>query len=245
MENVIEGLVAKGGTLHFTLIDPEKQSPEESASMAKSSESYGSSAIMIGGSTTDFETVHSVTKAIKEAVDIPLILFPGSAEGVSPAADYIFFMSCLNSTQRRFLIEEQVKGAPFVKKGGINVIPLGYVLISTSKEPTMVEKVAQPDPITEDDVDKAVAYALAAQYLGMHTVYLEAGSGAEKPIPQKMIEAVKEALDIPLIVGGGIRSPEEAKAAVTAGADVVVTGTIIEKDIDVHKAVVEAVVGQR
>ncbi|MFH1722349.1 MAG: geranylgeranylglyceryl/heptaprenylglyceryl phosphate synthase [Candidatus Altiarchaeota archaeon] len=244
MENVIEGWLVGGKRLHFTLIDPDKQSPKEASEMAEASESFGSNALMIGGSTADAKTVNEVTKAIKESVNIPVILFPGSAEGVSPYADYIFFMSCLNSTKRRFLVSEQVKGAPLVKKAGIAIIPLGYILISTSDEPTTVEKVAEPDPIGPNDLDKAVAYALTAQYFGMHTVYLEAGSGAKNPIPPEMIKKVKEALDIPLIVGGGIHDPQSAKAAVEAGADVIVNGTTAEKDMENHREIVKAVISE-
>ncbi len=243
MENVLESWVTEWGALHFSLIDPDKQAAADAAEMAVASEGAGSSAIMIGGSTAPVDTVDAVTQAVKEAVSIPLVLFPGSSAGVSPHADYIFFMSCLNSTKRRFLVEEQVKGAPLIKKGSVKIIPLGYLLVSTSSTPTTVERVAAPDPITAIDVDKAVAYALTAQYFGMHTVYLEAGSGAEQPVPAPMISAVKDALDIPLIVGGGIHTPQAAKAAVAAGADIIVNGTTAEKDLALHKDIIKAVVG--
>ena len=120
-------------------------------------------------------------------------------------------MSLLNSKSRKYLVEEQLKGALVVKKFGITAIPMGYIVISTSKKPTTVETVGQVDRIWENEIDKTVSYALMAQYFGMHCIYLEAGSGAEKPVPDGMIKAIREQLDIPIIVGGGIRDAKTAR----------------------------------
>jgi phosphoglycerol geranylgeranyltransferase len=130
----------KQNKLHFTLIDPDKQSPEKAKELAKIFEDYGTDAIMVGGSTVDNETTDRVTNAVKESVKIPIILFPNAREGISKSADYIFFMSLLNSRSRKYLVEEQLKGAMIVKKFGIKVIPMGYIVISTSKKPTTVER---------------------------------------------------------------------------------------------------------
>ncbi|VVB51435.1 Geranylgeranylglyceryl phosphate synthase [uncultured archaeon] len=243
MENEIANWRKTKGVLHFTLIDPDKQPPTEAGKLAKAAQDAGSDAIMIGGSTTSHEAADATTKAVRESVSVPVILFPGGASGVSRHATHIFFMSLLNSTKRRFLVEEQLKGAMYIRKLGITPIPMGYILISTSETPTTVERVAEPDPIRESDVEKAVAYALTAQYFGMQCVYLEAGSGAQKPVPLEIVSAVKKALSIVVIVGGGIRSPDAARQRVKAGADVIVTGTIGERDpqklIDIIKAVKE------
>ncbi|MFH0861879.1 MAG: geranylgeranylglyceryl/heptaprenylglyceryl phosphate synthase [Candidatus Altiarchaeota archaeon] len=232
-----------GGKLHFTLIDPDKQPPEAAGKLAAQAEGFGSDAIMIGGSTAGHEVTDAVTAAIKAACKLPTILFPGTAAGVSRHADYLYWMMLMNSTNRRFLVGEQVKAAPFIKKLGLKLIPMGYVVISTSAKPTTVEKVGEVDRIGEEEVDKAVAYALTAEYYGMECIYLEAGSGADKPVPAEMVKAVKAALSIPLIVGGGIRDPLAAKAAIDAGADVIVTGTIAERDPKRLEEIVSAVKG--
>lgn len=242
--NIIKNWLKEKGKLHFTLIDPDKQSSEKAAKLANLCESFGTDAIMVGGSTIDQEITDKTTKEVKDSVKIPIILFPNSSNAISRFADYIFFMSMLNSKDRRFLIEEQLKGAPFIAKSKIKPIPLGYIVISTSKIPTTVERVGNPDKIFEKDVEKAVAYALAAKYFGFHCVYLEAGSGAEKPVPVEMVKEVKKNLDIPLIVGGGIRTPEAAKEIIKAGADVIVTGTIIERDPEIQKKIINTVKGR-
>jgi len=227
---MIRELVSKGGKHHFTLIDPDKQSPQEAGKLAAVAERYGTDAIMIGGSTAGHAVTDAVTAAVKAATKLPTILFPSTAAGLSPKADYIFWMMLMNSKDRRFLVGEQVKAAPLLKKTGVKPIPMGYIVISTSAKPTTVERVGDVDRILPEDVDKAVAYALTAQYYGMECVYLEAGSGADKPVPNRMIAAVKAAVTVPVIVGGGIRDGKAAFEAAVSGADIIVTGTILERD---------------
>jgi phosphoglycerol geranylgeranyltransferase len=241
MENVIAKWVKSKGKLHFTLIDPEKQKPTEAMKLASFAQKCGSDAIMVGGSTVSGEIVDETVVGLKEVLSIPVILFPSGAEGVSPHADYLFFMSLLNSRDPRFLVGEQAKAAPSLRKLKVKPIPMGYVVVSTSKKPTAVEVVGKVDRIREKDSKKAVAYALTAQYFGMHCVYLEAGSGADKPVPDKLVREVKDALNIPLIVGGGIRDAHTAAKKVKAGADVIVTGTIVERDPETNRKIIEAV----
>lgn len=238
--NLIESWIKERGKLHFTLIDPDKQSPEKAGELASRVESWGSDAIMVGGSTIVGDPVDATCKAIKKEAKIPVILFPSSARAVSGYADYIFFMSCLNSTRRKLIIGEQVRGALLVEKLGITPISMGYILINTGKT-TTVEKVAKPDVIRENDVEKAMAYALTTQYLGMDCVYLEAGSGAEKPVPVQMIVEIRKKLSIPIILGGGIRTRDLVKERIDAGADIIVTGTIAERNRDVAKEIIETV----
>lgn len=240
MKNIIEEWARGGNKLHFTLIDPDKQSPQDASQLAENAETWGSTAIMLGGSTVGGKIVDTTCKSIKEKVSIPIILFPSGSAGVSGYADYIFFMSLLNSKNRRYLVEEQVNGSLFLKKIGITPIPMGYILISTSKSPTTVERIADPDIIKSDDIEKALAYALTTQYFGMHCVYLEAGSGAEKPVPTQMIQQIREELDIPLIVGGGIRDSDTAKNIAQSGADIVVTGSIGENDPKTLQMIIES-----
>jgi len=239
--SVVGKWVKKEGKLHFTLIDPEKQKPDKAGELAALAESYGSDAVMVGGSTASGAATDETVKAIKAACKLPVILFPGNSEGVSPSADYLFFMMLVNSRNPKFLVGEQVKAAPQVKKSKLKVIPMGYVVVSTSAKPTAVERVGEVLSITEGDVDAAVAHALAAQYFGMSCVYLEAGAGAEKPVTDGMIKKVKAALDVPLIVGGGIRDGVTAKAKAVAGADAVVTGTVAEDDPQKLQEIIEAV----
>ena len=225
--------------LHFALLDPDKQTPEKAGEIAKTAENAGSTAIMVGGSTIlSQEQVDECVKAIKEHSKLPVILFPSGAKYLSKYADAVFFMSLLNSRNLDFVIREHVKGAPFVKHSGIEPISMGYVIV----EPGMTAgKVGEVDLIGKKDIETAIGYALSAQYLGMDMFYLEAGSGAPEPVSDEMITSVKKAIDIPLIVGGGIRSPRVASKKAKAGADVVVTGTKLEEDKHVRKTLADLI----
>jgi phosphoglycerol geranylgeranyltransferase len=242
---IIQNWIKKKRRLHFTLIDPDKQTPNEAGLLAKQCASYGTDAIMVGGSTVEGRVVDETVAEVKKACRLPVILFPSTAAGVSPRADYIFWMMLLNSTSRRFLVGEQVKAAVPLSRTKVKPISMGYIVISTSSKPTAVERVGLAERIDGADIESAVAHALAAQYFGMECVYLEAGSGAEKPIPEVMVRKVKQAISIPLIVGGGIRTPEAAKRIVKSGADVVVTGTIAERNPEVIAGIIRAVKGRR
>ncbi|NJE01298.1 MULTISPECIES: geranylgeranylglyceryl/heptaprenylglyceryl phosphate synthase [Thermococcus] len=220
--------------LHFVLLDPDDVTPEEAARIAKMSEEIGVDAIMIGGSTgAEGDVLDGVVRAIKESSSLPTILFPGSHGGISRYADSIFFMSLLNSTNPFFITGSQALGAFTVKRYGIEPIPMAYLIVEPGET---VGWIGDAKPIPRHKPKIAAAYALAGQYLGMRMVYLEAGSGAPQPVPPEMIALVKRVIDVPLIVGGGIRSAEQARAAVRAGADIIVTGTAIEKAGSLEKA---------
>jgi phosphoglycerol geranylgeranyltransferase len=221
------------GPLHFSLLDPDKQDPQIAGQLAKISEEAGSSAIMVGGSTlVSQQQVDSTVKAIKDHSNLPIILFPSGANYLSSFADAVFFMSLLNSNNLDFVIREHVKGASFVKQSGIEPISMGYVIV----EPGMTAgRVGQVDLIKRKDKKTAINYGLAAQFLGMDFYYLEAGSGAPDPIPNEMISAVKANIDIPLLVGGGIRDLHTAKEKAKAGADIIITGTTLEQDKNIEK----------
>jgi len=214
------------GAIHLTLIDPEKVTPLQAATIVENSKASGTSAIMIGGSTF-VSQVHldEVVKSVKQTVDLPTILFPNNITGISRHADAIWFMSLLNSVDPYFLIGAQILGAPLVKKFGLEPISLGYVIVGEGGTAGIVGKAI---PVPYDKPELAAAHALAGQFLGMHFLYLEGGSGAKTPVPPDMIRAVKHYIDIPLIVGGGIKSREQALAAASSGADVIVTGNLIE-----------------
>ena len=214
------------GSIHITLIDPEKVTPPQASRVAESSKISGTSAMMIGGSTFVSQAhLDDVVKAIRRTVKIPTILFPNNITGISRHADAIWFMSLLNSVDPYFLIGAQILGAPLVKKYGLEPISMGYVIVGEGGTAGIVGK-AIAVPYNKPEL--AAAHALAGQYLGMHFIYLEGGSGAKNPVPPEMIRTVKHFIDIPLIVGGGIRTKGQALAAASAGAEIIVTGNITE-----------------
>jgi phosphoglycerol geranylgeranyltransferase len=224
-------------TVHLTLLDPDKQEPALAGEIALGAKRGGTDGIMVGGSTQiSQENLDATVKSIKEKVDLPVILFPGGVTGISKHADAIFFMSLLNSKNPYFITGAQATGAPIVKTVGIEPISMGYVVVEPGGE---VGRVGEAELVKRDDAELAAGYALAAQYLGMNLVYLEAGSGADSHVPIEMISAVKGAIDIHLIVGGGIRNGADAKTVKDAGADIIVTGTIVEQTGDVEGKIKE------
>lgn len=214
------------GTIHMTLIDPDKQEAAVAAEIARSAVDLGSDVIMIGGSTdVTQENLDATASAIKAVVDVPVIYFPSGAHAISAHCDALYFMSMVNSRSLSMVIGEQIKASRIVKKLGIEPLSMGYIIV----EPGMkVGEVGEAKPVRRDDIDSAISYALTAEYYGMGLVYLEAGSGADLPVPPAMISAVKSEISVPLLVGGGIRTPEAARAAKEAGADAIITGTLVE-----------------
>ena len=231
--------------LHFALIDPGDSDPELVPEIASSIEKAGSDAIMVGGSIAAVGSKNDIViQAIKKGTDLPVIIFPGGSAAVSPYADAIFFMSILNSRNPYFITKAQALGAPAVKMYDLEPIPMGYLVVEPGEA---VGWVGEADLIPRRKPQIAAAYALAAQYMGMDLVYLEAGSGACEPVPDSMVTMGKEMVDIPVVVGGGIRAPVQASKIAQAGADIVVTGTIIEKSDDIASAlqpIVKAVKGE-
>jgi phosphoglycerol geranylgeranyltransferase len=226
-------------TLHFSLIDPDKQSPDAAGKIAAFVESVGSFAVMVGGSTLSSQAqVDATVQAIKRQCGLPVVLFPSGARFLSRFADAVFFMSLMNSRRLEFVIREQVAGSLFVRQSGLEPISMGYVIV----EPGMtVGRVGDVDLIGKEDAGAAVGYALAAQYLGMRFFYLEAGSGATSPVSDGMIRAVKGQVDIPVFVGGGIRDGAMAREKAKAGADVIVTGSALEGSRDFRQRLPEII----
>jgi len=212
--------------LHFTLIDPEKLDEKKTGMIAKEASQAGTDAIMLGGSTgITSENLDKAVIVIKENARLPVILFPGDVSGVSKYADAIFFMSLLNSRNPYYITGAQAAGAIAVKKLGIEPISMGYIVVEPGG---MVGYIGDAKLIPRSKPEIAVGYALAAQYLGMNLIYLEGGSGIPEPIPKEMISMVRKTIDIPLVVGGGIRTEKDASAAAQSGADIIVTGTVVE-----------------
>ena len=228
VEKYLLNKIRHDGAVHITLVDPEKAPPESAAKTAREAEKYKTAAIMVGGSTlTSTSQLEETVKAIKKTVKIPVILFPNNITGICQHADAIWFMSLLNSADPYFIIGAHVLGAPLIKKFGLEPIPLGYVIVGEGGAASVMGR-ALPIPFNKPEL--AAAHALAAEYLGMHFVYLEAGSGANQSVPLDMIRMMKSVVSIPLIVGGGIRKGEQVKKIVGAGADVVVTGNVTEEE---------------
>ncbi len=221
---------AQHNTLCFALIDSESLSASEAANIAKRAQGAGAAAILVGGSsTTDQIELNNVVASIKQAVRIPVILFPGNVTGISPNADAILFSSLLNSENPYFITQAQALGALAVKKHNIEAIPMGYLIIG---EGSSVWFIGRARGIPFDKPSLAVMYALAAQYMGMRSLYLEAGSGASSNVQPKMVAAVRQNFSGLLIVGGGIKNGRTAKEIAKAGADVIVVGTLFERGSD-------------
>jgi phosphoglycerol geranylgeranyltransferase len=223
----LEGQLRKG-PLHLTLIDPEKSGGEEAGRMARGAVELGSHAILLGGSTgISPSSMGAAARAVKAAVQVPAIIFPEGPGSLSPGADAILFMSLLNSRNLDLLIRAHAKAARVVRQLRLEPIPLGYLVIAPGMR---VGEVGAADLVARDDPAAAQGYALAAEYLGMRFVYLEAGSGAPSPVPVEIVRAVREVLSIPLIVGGGIRTGADAERLLDAGAQLLVTGTVAEEE---------------
>ena len=224
---LIDG-IREEGCIHLALIDPEKFS-NNLPQIVTDLEEHGTTAIMVGGSTLKSSALLDRTvRIIRDSCSLPTILFPNGPVGISRFAHSIFFMSLLNSSSTRYLIESQVIGASVVRRFNLEPIPLGYMIVGQSE--TAVSTVGRAKPVPFSKVELATDYALAAQYLGMRFVYLEAGSGAERMVDPRMVSKVNERINVPLIVGGGIRTPAQAERLAKAGASAIVTGTVLEQE---------------
>ncbi len=229
--------------LHFTLIDPDKTLPKEAAEIAKKAFDAGTDAIFVGGSIGISEQdVDSIVKAVKKAVKIPVILFPGNVTGISKYADAILFMSLLNSDDPYFIVGAQVLGSVIVKRYGIEPLPTAYIILGEGGAAGVIGK-ARPLPVNKPEL--AVAYALAASMMGMRFVYFERGSGAPEPVPPEVIVYAKKVLPkhMFIIVGGGIRTVEDAERVAKAKPNAIVTGTIVEKDPEKALEIIRAIKG--
>lgn len=215
------------GPVHFTLIDPDKSPGEEAAAIAHGAVELGSDVILLGGSTgISPEKMGQAATAIKGRVSEPVVIFPEGATSLTPTADAVLFMSLLNSRSLDLVIRTHARAAPAIRAMGLEPISMGYLVIAPGMR---VGEVGQVDAVARADTSLAVGYSLAAQYLGMQLIYLEAGSGAPSPVPVEMVRAVRNGVDIPVIVGGGIRTGPEARRLLDAGAQILVTGSITEE----------------
>lgn len=227
IENYLKTNRKKKGPLLLLLIDSENAGGKSASKLAREAEKSGASAILVGGSSaTDQLSMFETVKNIKKSTRLPVILFPGNVTGVVPEADAILFSSLLNSSDPYFISQAQALGAPSVLKFGLEPLPTAYIIIG---EGTTVWHVGSVRTIPFDKPNLAAMYALAAQFMGMRFVYIEAGSGARSSVKPEMVSAVRKVFKGFLIVGGGIRNTFNAREIVKAGADAIVIGTFIEK----------------
>jgi putative glycerol-1-phosphate prenyltransferase len=211
------------------LIDPDKIGKAQVYDLVKLAQDAGADLFLIGGSLVVNDILDELISEIKRISHIPVILFPGSSRQLSYNADALLFLSLISSRNADLLIGKHVESAPFLKRSPLEIISTGYMLIDGGI-PTSVSYMSNSNPIPATKDDIAVCTAMAAELLGMKMIYMDAGSGALNPVSQSMISAVSNAIDIPLIVGGGIKTPESAQKAVLSGADIVVVGNAIEKE---------------
>ena len=211
------------------LLDPDKMRLERLQQTLEQAILAGVDFFLIGGSLVVNDMLDELLSDIRRQCDIPLVLFPGNSFQLSWRADAILFLSLISGRNPELLIGQHVVAAPFLKMSPLEIISTGYILVDGGVT-TAVQYMSNTYPIPAHKDDIAVCTALAGEMLGLKMMYLEAGSGAIRPVSESMIEAVRGAVSVPLLVGGGIRTPEKAAAKLRAGADVVVIGNAIEQD---------------
>jgi len=211
------------------LLDPDHFHPERDKELIQRSEAHGIHYIFIGGSLVQSSRLDEMIQGLKAITTIPIVLFPGSVLQVSGEADALFFLSLISGRNPEMLIGNHVIAAPYVKKSGLEVIPTGYMLIDSGRQ-TTASYMSNTMPIPHDKPDIAKCTALAGEMLGLKVIYMDGGSGAMNPISPEMIYSVSGAVDIPIIVGGGIKNKTTAIQILNAGADIIVVGNALERD---------------
>ncbi len=220
--------VTAGGAGYLVLLDPDAKSASDNASLAREAEEAGADILLVGGSLSLSGRCEDTVRAVKSCSSLPVAIFPGNAGFISAGADAVLFLSLVSGRNPQFLIGEQVLAAPAIRRLGIEAIPTAYMLVEGGST-TSVEFMSGTRPIPRDKPDIAMAHALAGQYLGMKLVFMDAGSGAGQHVPEEMVKAVAGYVDLPVMVGGGIRDADSARSLVRAGARLIVTGDAIER----------------
>lgn len=222
------------------LVDPDKADKEYINKIVELSLEASVDYFFVGGSLVVVDRVNECIQQIKSLCDIPVVLFPGSPSQVSKYADALLYLSLISGRNPELLIGQHVVSAPFIKSSGLEVIPTGYIVVDGGA-PTSVSYISNTAPVPADKSDIAACTAMAGEMLGLKIIYMDAGSGAKNPVKAEMIEKVANNIDIPLIVGGGIKTPEKAVENCNAGADVIVVGNAIEKEISLLKEISSAI----
>ncbi|WP_100614049.1 geranylgeranylglyceryl/heptaprenylglyceryl phosphate synthase [Confluentibacter citreus] len=225
----IEYSIKNGEKLLAVLIDPDKFFIEKVSEFIEKINKSLATHIFVGGSTVNEHDTEFLVIEIKKHTKLPVILFPGDVTQITNKAHALLFLSLISGRNPEYLIGKHVNAISKLKNTNLEVIPTGYILIENGKE-TAVEKVTKTKPIPRKSIEEIVNTAKAGELLGMKLIYLEAGSGAKTPVTSQIISSVKQELEIPLIVGGGIRNREQLENAYNSGADLVVIGTAFEED---------------
>ncbi len=210
------------------LIDPDNQTEDSLMSMSEKIINCKVDVILVGGSLLLGDHFEKTLALLRKNTSLPIILFPGNNYQISSQADAILLLSLISGRNPEYLIGQHVVAAPQIRASGLEVIPTGYMLIDGGRVST-TSYMTQTVPIPYDKPDIAVATAMAGEMLGLQSIYLEAGSGAHRSISVEMLRAVKSSISIPVITGGGIRTPEQAEALAEAGSNMIVLGNILEK----------------
>jgi putative glycerol-1-phosphate prenyltransferase len=221
------------------LIDPDKVEMKGVMTLVNSYVTAGVDLFFVGGSLISGSNFYILVEALKRQNEIPVVIFPGSNLHIHDGADAILLLSLISGRNAELLIGQHVVAAPILKKSGLEILSTGYMLIESGKS-TTVSYISNTLPIPSDKEDIAVCTAMAGEMLGLKLIYLDGGSGAQNPVPGKMISAVRRSVSVPLVVGGGINSATKAQMAWEAGADVVVVGNGLEKEPELLKDIVES-----
>ena len=227
--NNLQNTITSKGAAYLILLDPDKITEDKLEKFIKHCEVSGVDGFLIGGSLLVNGNFQNFVKKVKSNTTLPVIIFPGSVDQVCPEADAILYLSVVSGRNPEHLIGKHVLAAPIIKRAEIEPISTGYILVESGKT-TTAQYMSSSLPIPRNKNDIAAATALAAEYLGMKLIYLEAGSGADLPVPDEMISAVANYCSVPVVVGGGIRNPEIARKKVKAGAKIIVTGNFFEDE---------------
>lgn len=227
--NIYNSITNSGKKLFGVLVDPDKYQEDKIVSISETATEAAVDFFLVGGSLITNNHLDRCIRLIKNNSRIPVILFPGSMMQIHPKADAILLLSLISGRNPDLLIGKHVIAAPYLKESGLEILPTGYMLVESGKATTALY-MSNTTPIPRDKEDIAICTALAGEMLGLRLIYLDGGSGAENPVPETMIKGVKNNITVPLIVGGGIKTPEAASKACLAGADLVVVGNAIEKD---------------
>lgn len=222
------------------LIDPDKVNQPVLDDLIRLSLSARVDYFLVGGSLVISNHLDECVRHIKNHCDIPVILFPGSPSQVSSYADALLYLSLISGRNPELLIGQHVVSAPFVRSSGLEIMPTGYIVVDGGA-PTTVSYISNASPVPADKNEIAMCTAMAGEMLGMKLIYMDAGSGARRPINESMIEVVASHIEVPLIVGGGIIDPEKAYLNCKAGADVIVVGNAIEKDTSLIREMSQAI----
>ncbi len=241
IEKLLQVKEQRGGG-YFVLIDPDKQEISEAVALAQKCETAGVDALLVGGSLLFKNCFDELIQAIKAECNLPLIIFPGSTRQLSPYADAVLFLSLVSGRNPHRLIGEQVMAAPIIKSMDLETISTAYMFVESGNM-TTAQFISDTRPLPREKPDIAIAHVLASEFLGMRLAYLEAGSGAKYSVPEEMIKIIGKYSNMPLIVGGGIRKPEDARNKILAGASFIVTGNVLEnnQDPELIKAFADAI----